>query len=202
MSLRKHVVKIIQANDPNIDHIDLSNLGLFDEDVEELVGLLASNPYITSLNLSQNNIRSNGAKALAQLPNLKTLDISENGIGDLGVKYLLRNNSIKWLDLSDNGITDEGARRILKVVARYEHLEVDGDDIKDKKLFKKIVQSLEEARLPKVYSPSLFGHRTAEKATTVPAAKRLVDLSKSLRALDSQAFIDDYFRPSIPVPSK
>lgn len=200
MPLLKRDLKKIKANNPQVTHIDLDNRGLFDEDIEMIVGLLLSNPYIISLNLSHNNIEENGAKALAKLKHLQRLDISENGIGDLGVKYLSKNEFIKYLDVSDNAITNVGAELLLKVAARYEELEIDGNNRIDKRLKEEVPKAVKNAKLQKTYLPSFFektSEELAKESTKKSRQATLTDITKTLKPVGKT--FEDIFPPSFSV---
>lgn len=110
MSIPKHIERIIQEKKTNIQHIDIANFGLSNEDVEELVGLLKDNPYINSINLSGNNIGIKGAESLSTL-SVDKLDLSDNKIGNQGMgKFIF--SKIKIIHLERNGITEDAYQKI------------------------------------------------------------------------------------------
>ncbi len=110
MPIPEHVRKIILANKPKIIHLDLSGdcvIGLFEDDVDELVKLLEKNDYIISVNLSRNVINNDGAKKLAILKHIKEFNLSSNNIDDDGIIELLSSSNIQRLDLSRCGLTNK-----------------------------------------------------------------------------------------------
>ncbi|HHU0114210.1 TPA: hypothetical protein ACT9LX_002924, partial [Legionella pneumophila] len=75
--------------------LNLSNQKLNAQDIKELiVPFLNTNPEIKSLNLRNNNIGDEGAKALAANQSLSTLNLRANNIGDEGAKALAANQSL------------------------------------------------------------------------------------------------------------
>ncbi|NBC32680.1 MAG: GTP-binding protein, partial [Alphaproteobacteria bacterium] len=76
---------------------------------------------LTSLGLSRNRIRDEGARALSTLTGLTALDLSINWIGDEGARALSTLTGLALLDLSRNRIGDEGARALLDAWADAEH---------------------------------------------------------------------------------
>jgi internalin A len=73
---------------------------------------LTSLTGLTTLNLSENQIGDDGARALANLTNLASLDLSLNQIGDHGARALANLANLANLDLSHNQIGDDGARAL------------------------------------------------------------------------------------------
>ncbi len=74
---------------------------------------------LTNLDLSDNNIGPEGAKALADgsLTNLVELDLSENNISDEGIEALAKGESLKnltSLHLNCNSIGNKGAKALAK----------------------------------------------------------------------------------------
>ena len=75
--------RIRAAKAENAISLDLDNAGLR-EIPEQLVALIG----LTSLNLSDNRIGAEGARALSTLTNLTSLNLSDNSIGDEGAHAL------------------------------------------------------------------------------------------------------------------
>lgn len=76
---------------------------LTDSHIHLLVNALKKNPSITSLNLSGNNIKDEGASALATVSTLKELDISYNRITAVGAEALAKTD-LQKLSLEANPI--------------------------------------------------------------------------------------------------
>src|SRR5882672_2263328 len=87
--------------------LDLSGLGLTEIPLElcVLTGL-------TSLNLWDNEIGDDGARALAALTGLTSLNLWDNEIGDDGARALAALTGLTSLNLWDNEIGDDGARAL------------------------------------------------------------------------------------------
>ncbi len=76
---------------------------LTDTQIQLLVNALKKNPSITSLNLSGNNIKDEGAIALATVSTLKELDISYNRITAVGAEALAKTD-LQKLSLEANPV--------------------------------------------------------------------------------------------------
>ncbi len=127
MTIPTYVMEYIGKNDPELKEINLSNLGLDDNDVEELFCLLSKNPFIQSIDLSHNNISQ--PKFLAQLENLKIINLSENNLGDIGVKCFSNaytSFNLTKLNLRNNGLTDHSVNTLNKL--NWNGVEIDIDD--------------------------------------------------------------------------
>lgn len=123
-NLPKSLTKKIQ--DPNITHLDLSNLGLNDDDILELQELLQHNQTITSLDLSNNNITDKSCVFLALMQNLRKVDLSHCSIGDNGVETLVK-TQITDSDVSYCGITEAGAKKLQENLNKFEALTIIGN---------------------------------------------------------------------------
>ncbi len=90
------------------EKLSLKEWELNDDDVEELLPALQSNPHIKELDLSLNYITSKGAKILLtslskiEVFNLQGNDISSEGLNELD----LTNCRLRTLDISSNSIGD------------------------------------------------------------------------------------------------
>ena len=69
-------------------------------------------PKLSSLNLCNNNIGDEGAKAVAANTTLTFLNLCSNKIGVEGAKALAANTTLMSLDVSYNEIGDEGAKAL------------------------------------------------------------------------------------------
>lgn len=85
--------------------LSLTDRGLTDEDVIQLVDTLSHNPNITELDVSDNNISNTGAKILASLSTVSSLNVSANNIGSDGCLELAKSN-LQSLDISANPVED------------------------------------------------------------------------------------------------
>jgi Leucine-rich repeat (LRR) protein len=68
--------------------------------------------FITSLDLSGNNIGDEGTKNLSSLSSLITLNLSDNDIGDSDAKHLSSLSSLTTLNLYGNNIGAEGTKHL------------------------------------------------------------------------------------------
>ncbi len=73
---------------------------------------LAANTTLTTLDISFNNVGDEGARALAANTTLTTLDISFNNVGDEGARALAGNITLTTLDITGNQVGVEGARAL------------------------------------------------------------------------------------------
>jgi len=105
--------------------LDWSRKGLTAGDCKVVAHLIAAKlPVLTTLILWKNNIRDEGAKAIAEALKVNTvltvLYLGENNIGDDGAKAIaeaLKVNAVKTtVLLGDNNIGDEGAIAIAEVL--------------------------------------------------------------------------------------
>ncbi len=76
---------------------------LTDTQIQLLVNALKKNPSITSLNLSGNNIKDEGAIALSTVDSLKELDVSYNRITAVGAEALAKTD-LQKLSLEANPV--------------------------------------------------------------------------------------------------
>jgi len=99
--------RIAACRETRGERLDLSNLGLtrVPEGLTEL-------DWLRELNLSENGIGEEGARALSGLVNLTTLDLSSNRIGDKDVQALLGLLNLTSLDLGGNQIGDRGVQAL------------------------------------------------------------------------------------------
>ena len=81
-SIKKEIAESI--NGPK--HLNLSNLGLNDNDLTELQELLEKKSNTSSIDLSYNNVTSQGCRILCLLTQLRTLNLIHQGAGALGLQ--------------------------------------------------------------------------------------------------------------------
>lgn len=88
--------ELLKKCDVNYINLRFSGLGsaieVTDDYIKRLVTLLATNPYVESIDLSYNTITCDGAKILAnfilQSKTIKYVDLSHNHIGSIGIECL------------------------------------------------------------------------------------------------------------------
>jgi hypothetical protein len=102
--------KAIGTTNPELSefHLDMRGLSMKDDGAQSL----ATNPSITSLNVSNNKIGVPGVQALAGSPSITSLNVSGNTFGDAGAQALAANPRIIELDASFTGITIPGAQAL------------------------------------------------------------------------------------------
>ena len=81
---------------------------LFNEELDRMPPTLACLTGLTSLDLANNRIGVEGAKAIASLTGLTALDLADNQIGDEGAKAIANLSGLTTLDLNHNRIGDAG----------------------------------------------------------------------------------------------
>ncbi len=92
--------------------------------------MLAALTGLTSLNLWNNNISAEGARALAALTDLTILDLGHNSIGAEGARALAALTGLSSLDLRSNRIGADGARA-LATLTGLTYLNLGNNDIGD-----------------------------------------------------------------------
>ncbi len=125
-NIPEYKVKEINEAKENVTHIDLSNLGLNDNDMVGLQELLQNKRHITSVNLSNNFITAEGCKVLRLLPQLKRINFSHNHLRDEGIDILV-STSINNLDVSHNGLSDKGANKLIEHLTKFTELSISGN---------------------------------------------------------------------------
>lgn len=111
-------------------HLDLRNMGMYDDGVWTLASYLPGTPGIESLDLSFNCISDTGMQALApalspaSLPGLRTVLLAGNGFGLAACQYLTRavgtcTSTLTSLDLSKNSLCDDGAACIAAFITHH-----------------------------------------------------------------------------------
>ncbi|XP_059817093.1 NACHT, LRR and PYD domains-containing protein 3-like [Hypanus sabinus] len=118
-------VKLVSAALRNpkckIQKLGLYRVGLTDSGAEDLVSALSTNPSLTELNLSGNELEDSGVKQVSaalrnpeckiQKLRLGNVGLTDSGAEDL-VSALSTNPSLMELDLSDNKLGDSGVKLV------------------------------------------------------------------------------------------
>ena len=107
--------RIAACKAANATSLDLNKLGLRELSRELLEAIAEHLPELKSLNLSNNRIGDEGAKAIAATvsPQLTSLYLDDNSIGAEGAKAIAEHlPQLTSLDLGRNSIGDEGAKAI------------------------------------------------------------------------------------------
>lgn len=164
MPLRDHIRERIQKS-AGPSH-EISNAGIWDEDIDEIITLANANPNITNLYLNCNNIEEERAKKLTSLLYVKDLDVSQNNFDDDAAIALVSVRQFISLDISRNrAITDKTGQFILEN-AHHITLNVSGTDISDKlceQISERIKNNLEN------YYASIQKKREENKSNIKPA---------------------------------
>jgi V8-like Glu-specific endopeptidase len=120
------LIIIKQAYVESFPSLNLSNNNIVAEEAKAL----SQSAIFTSLDLHNNNIGAEGAKALAQSTTLTSLNVSNNNIGDEGAEALSKNATLTSLDLRNNNIGEEGAKALAQN-ATFTSLNVSNNNIGD-----------------------------------------------------------------------
>ena len=88
-------------------HLNLSQCKLTAKDAPSIIAFLNTHPHVTSLNLHANSM-GNSAKLFAKNTSLTTLDLSNNIIKSIDVTDFSNNTTLKSLDLSGNPLLADG----------------------------------------------------------------------------------------------
>ncbi|XP_059842720.1 NACHT, LRR and PYD domains-containing protein 3-like [Hypanus sabinus] len=129
-------VKLVSAalRDPEckIQKLRLFNVGLTDSGAEDLASALSTNPSLTELNLSHNELGDSGMKLVsAALRNpeckieklwLERVGLKDSGAEDL-VSALSTKPSLMWLDLMLNSLTDQSVPALRHLILTLPSLE-------------------------------------------------------------------------------
>jgi PAS domain S-box-containing protein len=130
----KHLLTDIKNNKPYLSSLDLSYQALTDDDIAVLTEALASNTYLTSLNVAGNRLSlasiqritrcktlqmldlsgceltADCAPYLARMPILHTLKINYNQLKAEGATHIVGSESLRALEIIGNEISDAGAK--------------------------------------------------------------------------------------------
>ncbi len=164
MPIPATLVAHIQLRQPNFTHLDLSNCGLNDNDMTLLQEYISSNPYITSLDLSRNNITTDGVKMIALLNSIKDLNLKDNYIDDETLPCLLNStclSNLERLNVSDNNLTDDSVPLLIKEIqdpaCKLKYVDIDGN--------RKISEANKILISKSIKTPDTLQHTTEEKTT-------------------------------------
>ncbi|XP_078288194.1 NACHT, LRR and PYD domains-containing protein 3-like [Rhinoraja longicauda] len=118
-------VKLVSAAlgnpDCKIQRLELDSVGLTHSGVEDLVSALSTNPSLTELYLSGNNLGDSGMKLVSAALRNPDCKIQRLGLGSVGLTHsgaedlvsaLSTNPSLTELDLSDNELGDFGVKLV------------------------------------------------------------------------------------------
>ncbi len=144
-----HDKYINEMKDKRKSKIDLSNLGLEDEDVVTIANLLAENNVVSDLNLERNNISSAAFAELAKCIYLKELNLTNNHIHGDNIEALFTLPNLATLNLSDNKLSLKAGEKILQHLNERSSLltiNVVGNDKIPLELQQKIDQQMRKLR--------------------------------------------------------
>lgn len=90
----------------------LSYMNITDQEIEhQIIPFLKNHPEISELDVSNNKITDQGAELIAKM-NLGYVNVRDNNIGAEGAKAFAANQSIRSLTISCNRIGDIGAKAL------------------------------------------------------------------------------------------
>lgn len=101
------------ANCPKLERLSIHSFGLSADEAAQLVSLPL--PSLTFLDLRNNRVEDEGARALAKLSRLTTLGLATNNITNKGAQALAGLLNLRLLVLRDNFIKAEGARALARL---------------------------------------------------------------------------------------
>ena len=98
------------------DYLWLTQCGLQDSDIPEIISYLDSHQMIRTLYVEKNKLTNEGAALLANNKYLEKLHIDQNNIGAEGAAALIKHDW-GYIDISNNHIGDQGAVGLSKLTA-------------------------------------------------------------------------------------
>lgn len=128
---------------PSLATVDLSENFLQEEGAAMIAKVLRGRPVLAtrlSLDLSSNDLRVAGAKALASLLEMdavRSMELASNRLHDFGIKAMAQvlkgNRCLTFLGLQENNISDEGVTALLEACEneKLQTLELDYNAISD-----------------------------------------------------------------------
>lgn len=117
---------------PSLATVDLSENFLQEEGAAMIAKVLRGRPLAMrlSLDLSSNDLRVAGAKALASLlevDSVRSMELASNRLHDFGIKAMAQvlkgNRCLTFLGLQENNISDEGVTALLEALCENEKLQ-------------------------------------------------------------------------------
>ncbi|XP_072893869.1 NACHT, LRR and PYD domains-containing protein 3-like isoform X2 [Hemitrygon akajei] len=152
----KLVSTALRNPDCKIQKLGLRDVGLTDSGAEDLASALSTNPSLTELNLSSNDLGDSGVKlvsAALRNPECKTqtLELSEVGLTDSGAKDLVfaltTKPSLTVLDLGWNALTDHSVPALRCLILTLPSLKgIEMGENQFSEAGKKELRSLQEPR--------------------------------------------------------
>lgn len=132
--------------------LNLSNLGLGDEDLKNLADDLEEKKCIDnveSINLSRNSVTDETCKMLITFNKLKEINLASTHIGDSGIAILLdpkKNIKISKLDITDCYLSEKAGELLLKNITQFEQLNFSGNPKISEKTQQQIKLKLNETK--------------------------------------------------------
>ncbi len=103
--------RFVQSDEKEL-RLDLSNQGLTNKDIAELV-TVCRGKNIVSIDLERNSIGDTGAELLANnFPQLRILNLKQNSIKDNGAIFLSKNKALVELNVCDNNLKEQGIKAL------------------------------------------------------------------------------------------
>ncbi|XP_072892282.1 NACHT, LRR and PYD domains-containing protein 3-like [Hemitrygon akajei] len=129
-------VKLVSAalrnTECNIQKLELYDVGLTDSGAEDLASALSTNPSLTELNLSDNDLGDSGVKLVSaalrnpeykiQRMELWSVGLTDSGAEDLA-SALSTNPSLTELSLESNSLTDRSVPALRRLILTLQSLE-------------------------------------------------------------------------------
>ena len=107
-----------------IKKLDLSNAGIYDNDVQDLLSYLKQIKYTpTCLNLDDNNIGDAGLKLLADFKEIEEINLDRNNITNVGLAALetRQNLDLKRLNLNRNNLkSNHPSGNLVELISAYQ----------------------------------------------------------------------------------
>lgn len=167
--IKKHSIK---ACDPNIHHETLAEHALVNGDLQEVVDLLNSNRFITSLDLSRNAIGGNkdgltAIKILKQLKFITELNLSSTDFTD-SAAYELATSQFVRINLTRTSMSDAAAN-VFKEHAKQVYLNLDHTNVSQK--LKEEVKKKIDANNTEILRRQLRPYRQESSTASNPVHK-------------------------------
>ncbi|KAJ7345027.1 hypothetical protein JRQ81_000977 [Phrynocephalus forsythii] len=126
-------IAIALVSNTTITHLELEDNWILGEGTTYLVQMLRENCYIQEMNISNNNLNTDGAEAICRMfyhniSNIRAIQLAGNNFREQSALYfsesLTANYRVMELDLSHNEFAEKGGEQLGQMLANNESLEI------------------------------------------------------------------------------